>query len=198
MTAPFVYPEAPLVRRHDPQGYAGYASYLPFLRDDFAFRCVYCLHRERWVPGGFHIDHFAPVALHPGWATRYDNLFYSCASCNLGKRDAVIPDPGQSLLRAAVSVQPDGTMTAGTPEALSVIEHLHLNGSHYVAFRRVWIRIVEILSTSRPDALPEILGFPDDLPDLSKLRPPGGNAKPDGIEQSHFRRRERGELPDTY
>ena len=198
MTAPFLYPEAALVRRHDPHGYAGYASFLPFLRDDFAFHCVYCWHRERWVPGGFHIDHFVPVAQRPDLAKRYDNLLYCCSSCNLRKRDATVADPSQTLLRGAVSVQPDGTIRGDTPEAIATIEYLGLNDTHYAAFRRVWIRIVEIITTSRPEALPEILGFPSELPDLSNLRPPGGNAKPEGVEQSYFRQRVRGELPETY
>jgi hypothetical protein len=43
-----------------------------------------------------------------------------------------------------------------------------------------------------------LTGFPNDLPDLKSLRPPGGNTRPEGIEQSHFRRRERGELPAMY
>jgi hypothetical protein len=45
--SPFTYPSAPLVRRHGPQGYADYVSYRPFLPDEFQFRCVYCLLRER-------------------------------------------------------------------------------------------------------------------------------------------------------
>ena len=36
--------------------------------------------------------------------------------------------------------------------------------------------------------------YPDDLPDLPRLRPPGGNARPEGIGQSHFALRKRGEL----
>ena len=47
MTA-FTYPSEPDVRRHGPQGYADAASYRPWLRDEFAFRCVYCLFREQW------------------------------------------------------------------------------------------------------------------------------------------------------
>ena len=39
---------------------------------------------------------------------------------------------------------------------------------------------------------------PDDLPDLSRLCPPGGNSRLDGVEQSYFAQRQRGELPETY
>src|SRR5258708_6259440 len=48
MTEPFQYPAAPHVRRHGPQGYADAASFRPWLRDEFTFRCVYCLQREVW------------------------------------------------------------------------------------------------------------------------------------------------------
>jgi hypothetical protein len=46
--------------------------------------------------------------------------------------------------------------------------------------------------------LRRLLGYPDDLPDLAALRPPESNARPDGIVQSHFARRQRGVLPDSY
>ncbi len=38
-------------------------------------------------------------------------------------------------------------------------------------------------------------GWPDELPDLAALRPPGGNALPAGVATSHHARRLRGELP---
>lgn len=47
---PFEYPSAPLVRRHGPVGYLDYSSFRPWLRDEFGFRCVYCLRREQWEP----------------------------------------------------------------------------------------------------------------------------------------------------
>jgi hypothetical protein len=74
---PFLYPSQPHVRRHGPQGYADGESYRPWLRDEFAFRCVYYLFREQWgrVVGTFTIDHFLPVSLHPEQERTYDNLF---------------------------------------------------------------------------------------------------------------------------
>lgn len=44
MTVPFDYPPVPHVR--GPARYAGYESYRPWLRDEFAFRCVYRLMRD--------------------------------------------------------------------------------------------------------------------------------------------------------
>jgi len=41
---PFTYPAQPHVRKHAPAGYKDYTEYKPWLRDEFEFRCVYCLH----------------------------------------------------------------------------------------------------------------------------------------------------------
>ena len=51
----FDYPANRQERRHGPSGYASYESYRPWLRDEFEFRCVYCLKRETWgqVTGDF-------------------------------------------------------------------------------------------------------------------------------------------------
>ncbi|MCU0704218.1 MAG: hypothetical protein MUF18_09615 [Fimbriiglobus sp.] len=78
MTAPFTYPDRPHGRRHGPVGYADYTSYRPWLRDEFAFRCVYCLRRETWgrVFGEFAVDHFLPVKHRPDLTTVYTNLLY--------------------------------------------------------------------------------------------------------------------------
>jgi hypothetical protein len=42
----FDYPEPKADRRHGPAKYTSYEYYRPWLRDEFAFRCVYCLKRE--------------------------------------------------------------------------------------------------------------------------------------------------------
>src|SRR5581483_1459836 len=112
MTA-FTYPAQPHVRRHGPQGYADYPSYRPWLRDEFTFRCVYCLVREQWgrVRRTFDIDHFLPVAQHPDEGTNYDNLLYSCATCNASKGSQRGHDPCQVFLRADVRVAADGSIT---------------------------------------------------------------------------------------
>jgi hypothetical protein len=43
----------------------------------------------------------------------------------------------------------------------------------------------------------ELMGYPADLPNLRRCRAPE-NTRPDGIEESCFARRQRGELPDTF
>ena len=62
----FAYPRAVHERRHGPIGYLDYGDYKPWLRDEFQFRCVYCLCRERWFPDGdeaFSVDHVQPQSV---------------------------------------------------------------------------------------------------------------------------------------
>jgi hypothetical protein len=42
------------------------------------------------------------------------------------------------------------------------------------------------------------LGYPDSLPNLSLLKPPGGNTKPEGIDASFYVHRHEGRLPTVY
>ena len=50
MIDPFPYATDTHMRRHGPVGYSSYKAYKDWLRDEFAFRCVYCLFREKWYP----------------------------------------------------------------------------------------------------------------------------------------------------
>src|SRR6516162_3084584 len=112
--AAFSYPASPHMRRHGPRGYHDHESYRPWLRDEFTFRCVYCLLREQWglVRGVFDIDHFLPVANYPDQRLAYDNLLYGWVTCNAAKGKQVVPDPSQFLLGADVSVSEDGQLSA--------------------------------------------------------------------------------------
>jgi hypothetical protein len=98
---PFSYPATPHVRRHGPQGYAASDSYRPWLRDEFSFKCVFCLLREQWgrPRGTFHLDHFRATAQHPAERLTYENLLYCCVTCNEAKGKRTIPDPVQGSPR---------------------------------------------------------------------------------------------------
>jgi hypothetical protein len=200
MTAPFTYPAVPHARRHGPRGYADYESYRPWLRDEFAFRCVYCLIREVWgtFQGVYALDHFLPLPSRPDLALDYDNLLYGCVSCNLSKGARETPDPLAHLLDPVVQVSEDGELHATTPPARKLIELLGLNRPRLCEFCGLWIRIIRLAARHDPPLFRRLLGFPADLPDLSTLRPPEGNTRPEGMTQSHRARRQRGELPDTY
>src|SRR5262245_24336085 len=137
MSGPFSYPPSAHVRRHGPGGYADYESFRPWLRDEFAFRCVYCLNREQWcrVRCQFALDHFKPTAHHPGRALEYDNLVYSCAACNLAKGDRPIPDPLVFLTAATIRVSAFALIETDNPDAALVIERVGLNRPEAIEFR---------------------------------------------------------------
>ncbi len=197
---PFNYPAEPHRRRHGPVGYANPESFRPWLRDEFAFRCVYCLRRERWEPGQtfFAIDHWLASANSPTLTLDYPNLLYSCSVCNSIKGDRELPDPCHALLAESLTIEVDGRIIGLTPDASRIIRILGLNDAEFVRYRARWIRIVTLAQQHDPELHRQLLGFPDDLPDLASLRPPGGNILPQGIEQSYLAQRQRGELPATY
>jgi hypothetical protein len=200
MSVPFTYPDGPHERRHGPQGYANYENYRSWLRDEFAFRCVYCLTREAWGPftGVYALDHFVPAILRPEWHSQYDNLFYSCVSCNLSKGSHLVPDPTTFLVAPEVQVTGDGMLHASTAEAARLIELVRLNRPRLREFRKLWIQIVQLAAVADPGLYRRLLGFPDDLPNLKRLRPPGGNTRPRGLAAAYHAQRQAGTLPATY
>ena len=148
--------------------------------------------------GEFAVDHFLPVKARPDLATIYTNLLYVCIRCNLRKGDQFVADPLLHLLSGSVIVRADGTLDAATREARQIVRILKLNDPGLVTYRRMWIDVLELSREHDPVLYHRVLGVPDDLPDLGGLQPPGGNSNPEGVAQSFFCRRERGELPVTY
>ena len=189
-----------MLRCHGPQGYADAASYRPWLRDEFAFRCVYCLQRESWesVKAEFDLDHFLPVSKHPIEMLQYEQLLYACASCNSAKRDRDIPDPMESLLSRSIRVRSDGVLDPVTSAASAIVWQLGLNLPRMVTYRAMWIDVIRLAKEHNPNLFRQLMAYPDDLPDLSILRPPGGNTRPEGIAKSYFELRKLGILPETY
>ena len=108
---PFAYPTTHHLRRHGPKGYQDYGDYKPFLRDEFTFRCVYCLERETWYPNrdaSFSADHFEPKVLNPDRETDYENLLYACTRCNSFKQATTIfLDPTKVALADHLGVKKD-------------------------------------------------------------------------------------------
>src|SRR5438132_86366 len=90
----FQYSDTPPLRRHGPCGYSAYQFYKPWLRDEFAFRCFYCLWRERWQADGHHgfgAEHVHPQGTQPGQRLDYDNMIYACNMCNSTRREVPLP-----------------------------------------------------------------------------------------------------------
>jgi hypothetical protein len=197
---PFIYPTQPHVRRHGPQGYAGAEGYRPWLRDEFAFRCIYCLFRDSWarLKATFQIDHFLPIASDPQQALNYDNLLWCCATCNAAKNKRHLPNPEQALLADDVWVNVDGTIETRSADALKIIRVLGLDDPEATEYRLLWLGIISMAYRYDPDLFRKLMGFPADLPNLARLRPPGGNSRPDGVGASYFQQREQNVLPEAY
>jgi len=62
-----------------------YRKYEPELREDFHCMCGYCGKSEAVTKKGFEIDHFVPQTLAKDLIDCYDNLVYSCFTCNRKK-----------------------------------------------------------------------------------------------------------------
>lgn len=196
----FDHPDRVAHRRHGPAGYSGYQSFLPWLRDEFAFRCVYCLKREQWgqITGEFDIDHFRPQAVAADKAGDYGNLVYACRRCNSTKCNKQTADPFFVMTRDEIQILADGTLSGATAEARRMILLLDLNSPRLITWRLTWLRIVELAKERDRELWRSLTGFPPDLPDLARLRPPGGNDRPEGVNESWASVKLRGELPESY
>jgi hypothetical protein len=204
---PFTYSKRPHLRKHGPTGYIDYATYKPWLRDDFFFRCVYCLERERWDRNGhagFGVDHVKPKGK-PEFASlicNYENLVYACNRCNSLKRDEVLLDPCAAALADHVRVADDGSIAGLTPEGKDLVRHLALDDGVAENTRERCLRVLRLYQ-SHPDD-PDIralyldyFGYPDDLPNLARLKPKT-NSPSAGLAEAFFRLRAEGRLSETY
>lgn len=199
MTIGYEYPSGYHTRRHGPGGYTSYESYRHWLRDEFIFRCVYCLRREAWgPPTAFHIDHANPLKVNPEGECDYENLLYACGACNEAKKAILnFPDPCRVAFRECLEVLPDGHVKARNKVGERLIETLRLDNEKNVGWRRDWMGTLSLLKEQRPDLYRAYMGFPKDLPDLRTKKAPT-NARPKSVEACFFVLREQGKLPDTY
>jgi hypothetical protein len=101
------------------------------------------------------------------------------------------------MLAGTVEVHDDGSIHGLTRNARRIIRVLGLDAPEYQEYRRLWIGVEQLSRAEDPSLFRQVMKYPDDLPNLAMLRPPN-NSRPEGVEQSHFARRARGELPETY
>jgi HNH endonuclease len=196
----FEYPRHAHSRRHGPGGYSNYESYREWLRDEFLFRCVFCLHRERWYnrSATFHIDHFVPVSVDDTGECEYDNLLYVCAACNEAKKAVLgLPDPCKVAFSECLKISKSGRVEALNKHGEKLRQILLLDSKRNVDHRSRWIRILDALSKSDPSLHQELMGFPDDLPDLRRKRS-SFNTRPTGVLNCYFVLRENDQLPGSY
>jgi hypothetical protein len=196
----FEYPAHPHGRRHGPAGYSDYESFREWLRDEFSYRCVFCLQREQWTRfnASFHIDHFVPQSVNSSLLCEYDNLLYICATCNSRKGDLNVPNPCEIAFGECVEVLPNGTIESRNATGELLIDLLRLDDDVLTGYRQRWLETWHaLISSGKMNAYHEWMRFPENLPDLGTKKPPG-NSRPEGIAHSAFERRKRGELPETY
>ncbi len=204
----FDYPHQPHARKHGPRGYVEYTSFKDWLRDEFQFRCVYCLSREMWYPNrsdSFTVDHAKPLS-DPAFAHLsrvYDNLLYACTRCNSAKREHLTLDPTETGMAIHVRINADGSIVVLTPEGQDFVDLLDLDSVGQRTFRRSLFRIVALCQRypTDPDIVAmyhEAFGFPPDLPNLTEKRPPDGNTRPNGVKDCCWQQRAAGRLPETY
>jgi len=175
--APFAYPINAHQYRHGPSGYVDYKSFRPWLRDEFDYRCAYCLFRERWCPVlAFHLDHFVAQTVDNSKVTSYRNLLYACPACNTRKSSLPIPSPAKVFTAEAITINEDGTVETKTSKARELVRILGLDSPEYNEWRRLMIGIIALAASvkrgSRLSLFRELMSYPDQLPDLTRLNPP--------------------------
>lgn len=206
LPVPFAHPSTPHQRRHGPSGYDPYGGYKPWLRDEFTFRCVYCLEREMWYPdraASFSVDHIIPQSEDPTLICEYTNLVYACTRCNSARRDVRILNPTEVAFGTHIKLGENAMLQSLTVEGKDLIDLLHLNENPALKVRQKYLRILVLKAKHPADSVVdqlflEAFGYPDDLPDLRELRPPGGNRCEKSEDTCYFAHREQGSLPQTY
>lgn len=196
---PYAYPARPHSRRHGPTGYSTYDSYRPWIEDEFYFRCIYCLNRKVWSPTNiWAIDHLVSQDDAPELECEYDNLVFACQFCNQQKLANRVPDPCRVAYGKCLRVESDGKVTPLNTQGKRLVKIIRLNHPRFIQERLKTMRLLKILAEFAPVEFQRLMDFPTDLPDLSALKPPGGNHRPEGISESCFARRNRDDLPKMY
>jgi hypothetical protein len=197
----FAYPLTTQARKHGPIGYANAESFRDWLRDEFDFRCPYCLMRETWLRGcrGFEVDHCVPQSADPSRRLVYDNLVYTCPWCNRVKSNVALPNPTDFAYGTAMSVNNEGMIVPRNNTGRMLIEGLKLDHPEITYQRRLILRILRLAAEKEQRSIVRwLLGFPNDLPNLGAKHPPGGNSRPQGILHCRFEQRRRNEIAELY
>ncbi len=203
---PFGYPTSRHVRSHAPVGYPSYIQFKKWLRDEFSFRCVYCLEREMWNDQRhrvFSVDHVVAQIADRSLITSYVNLVYACSRCNARKQAVALLDPTVEAFGKHFVIEKSGHIKGLTREGLITIEQLRLDDEEFVQNRKACFDLIELKKELPTNERVHRLfvhsfGFPSFLPDLRGCRPPGGNILLQNAANCYFARRESKTLPDVY
>jgi hypothetical protein len=182
---PYIYPDRVLIRKHAPQ-YEVYSSFRDWARDDFDFRCAYCLHRETfsYFKSCFDLDHQIPQTEDESLACNYENIVYSCHRCNSQKNKWLLTSPFDKSFGSMLSINEDGIVDFTDDEGYAIVEALGLNDPEFVMFRKKIISLAKVFfMLGDKDAESLWFGIPQNVPDLNTLRPKA-NPKEGGIDIS--------------
>ncbi|MCC7339027.1 MAG: hypothetical protein IT422_28360 [Pirellulaceae bacterium] len=149
------------------------------------------------VTAGFELDDFQPQSLNPGLKSDYLNLVYACRRCNAVELDRSINDPLQLLVAGRLIVHPDGQISCQQSPVRRLIMQLDLNSPKLVAWRVMWMRIIQLAAEKDQQLYRQLTGVPAELPDLKRLRPPS-KSRPDGVSERCHALRQLGKLPEVY
>jgi hypothetical protein len=204
---PFTYPNRPHARKHGLSGYTDYASYKPWLRDEFCFRCVYCLERERWYPNwadAFGVEHVLAKSdpANAAFINDYDFLVYGCNRCNSAKNTVPILNPCATAMATHLRVGDDGAIHGLTAEGEFLIEQLGLDEPNARTVRLRYLRVLWLYQLKPDDEeirkmYLDYFGFPTELPNLEALRP-HANSRAEGLRDCYFRQKTEDRLPEVY
>jgi hypothetical protein len=197
---PYRYPTQTRLRLHGPAGYKDYRDYRPWLEDEFLFRCVYCLKRQKWARTDiWAVDHLIPQAQAPELECAYDNLVLTCQWCNNRKLADIVPDPVAVAYGNCLQVEDaTGEVRAINEEGQILLRVLKLNRPEHVRTRVDTLRRLEIMARCAPNEWLRMMSYPEDLPNLRRKKPPQGNTRFEGINHCCYERKLRNELPTTY
>ena len=112
-------------------------------------------------------------------------------------------DPARVAFAEHLRVSEDGSIRALTPAGQNLIDLLHLDSQAALRVRRKVLRVLTLKARypGDPEVHQEYLdmfGYPEDLPDLTSLRPPSGNQRQQNVNTCYHARRQKGELGDVY
>lgn len=165
------------------------------------------MEREVWHPsrdGGFSCDHFDPKAIYPERMNDYTNLVYACLRCNSIKN--MLPlhlDPNEVSYGEHLYVDDLGKIVALTLDGQQLIDFFLLDVAPATEVREE-IQLIMRLKREQPDnplidkLFKKKFGFPLDLPDLHRTKPPDGNLMVGSEANSFHAQRERKSLPEYY
>lgn len=96
-----------------------YGQYVSELSEDFHHICGYCGKSEAVTTKGFEIDHFIPQKISEALRDEYQNLVYSCFTCNRKK--------GSTWPTGDPNLQNDGTIGFVDPATEEYDAHVMRN-----------------------------------------------------------------------